>query len=216
MSENFWFNDPAGLFTSSTWTKFVPTPEMKVPEALNAVLRFTIYFSVILFASTGVSAYLATIPLMAIATVVLYRTFPETQKMKETFVSSSAGPQRSLPQVDNPFMNSSLTDILDNPDRPRAADITAPGVREQVNQTFAQTSNLYMDTSDVFDLVQAQRNFHSVPEDDHAGFLKFLNKGGSENQKTTSETYVAIKGTVNELAPPSTLVPAGTKPTFSR
>ena len=216
MSESFWFNDPAGLFTSANWSRFVPTPNMTVPSALNAVLRFTVYFSIVLFAATGVSAYLAAIPLVAVLTIVLFRIFPETQRMKETFVSSNTGSQRTLPAVDNPFMNAPLTDILDNPDRPRAADITAPSVREQVNQTFAQTSNMYMDTTDVFDLIQCQRNFHTVPEDDHAGLLKFLNKGGSANQKTTSETYVTAKGTVDELAAPSVAHPTGTTPSFAR
>lgn len=203
MSETFWFNDPASLFTSDTWTRFVPTPDMPVPAALNAVMRFTIYFSIILLGATGVPAYLAAIPLMAVVTAVLFRIFPETTRMREAFVSSSIGKERSMPAVDNPFMNAQLTDILDNPNRPRAADITAPNVREQVNHTFAQTSNMYMDTSDAFDLIQGQRNFYSVPEDDHAGLLKFLNKGGSANPKILSESYVAAKGTVNELAPPT-------------
>lgn len=216
MSEAFWLNDPAGLFRSDNWTYFVPTPNMPVPAALNAVLRFTIYFSLLLFVTTRVPAYLAAIPLVAVLTIVLHRIFPETQRMKETFVSSNTGAERSLPTIDNPFMNAPLTDILDNPNRPRAADITSPQVREQVNQTFAQTSNMYMDTTDVFDLIQGQRNFHSVPEDDHAGLLKFLNKGGSANQKTTSETYVAAKGTVDELATPSVAFPQGTTPSFAR
>jgi hypothetical protein len=42
MNEVFWFQDPAGLFTSSNWTQFVPLPNMSVGEALNAVFRFTI------------------------------------------------------------------------------------------------------------------------------------------------------------------------------
>jgi hypothetical protein len=216
MSEAFWFNDPAGLFMADNWSKFVPTPDMTVPMALNAVMRFTVYFSIILMGATGVSAYLAAIPLMAVVTVVLYRIFPETQRMRETFVSSYTGGERTMPSIDNPFMNAPLTDILDNPNRPRAADITAPNVREQVNATFAQTSNMYMDTTDAFDMIQSQRNFHSVPEDDHAGLLQFINKGGSASQKTTSETYVAAKGTVSELSAPSVTFPAGTTPSFAR
>ena len=215
MSETFWFNDPASLFTSDTWTRFVPTPDMPVPAALNAVMRFTVYFSVILLAATGIPAYLAAIPLMAVMTVVLFRIFPETTRMREAFVSSNVSAQRTMPAVDNPFMNSSLTDILDNPNRPRAADITAPTVREQVNHAFAQTANMYMDTTDAFDLIQGQRNFHSVPEDDHAGLLKFINKGGSANPKILSETYVAAKGTVSELANPTVGRPSGSTPIVS-
>lgn len=219
---SFWFNDPAGLFTAQNWTQFVPTPNMSVPVALNAVLRFTIYFSFILFAATGSSTYLASIPLMAVVTVVLYRIFPETQKIKEAFngglvVSGYQGEERSLPAIDNPFMNAPLTDILDNPNRPPAADITKPEVRDKVTESFAQTSNLYMDTTDAFDLVQAQRNFHTVPTDDHAGLLKFLAKGGTANEKTLSETYVAAKGTVSELPTQGVAAPpTGTTPALTR
>jgi hypothetical protein len=188
---------------------------MPVPAALNAVMRFTIYFSVILLAATGIPAYLAAIPLMAVMTVVLFRIFPETTRMREAFISSNVGSERTVPAVDNPFMNAQLTDIIDNPNRPRAADITAPTVREQVNRAFAQTANIYMDTTDAYDLLQGQRNFHSVPEDDHAGLLKFINKGGSANPKILSETYVTAKGTVSELPTTTVSRPAGSTPMFS-
>jgi hypothetical protein len=105
-------------------------------------------------------------------------------------------------------MNAPLTDILDNPDRPPApADITTKEVREKINVAFAQTSNIYMDTTDVYDLVQAQRNFHTVPEDDHAGLLKFLGKN-ARSDKVLSESYVVAKGTAEELPVPNAVSPA--------
>jgi hypothetical protein len=110
-------------------------------------------------------------------------------------------------------MNASLADINDNPARPPAADVTDLQVRERVNQSFAQTSNLYMDTTDVFDLVQAQRNFHTVPEDDHAGLLKFL-KGSAPTGKELNEGYVVARGTMAEMPTSSvTAPPRGTTPT---
>lgn len=215
---SFWFHDPAGLFTAQNWTHFVPTPSMTVPEALNAVFRFTIYFSILLFAATGNSSYLSSIPLMAVVTIVLQRIFPETQTIRETYVSGPIvtgyrGEKRSRPEVDNPFMNPKLTDIQDAPNRPPADDVTRADVADQVNRTFAQTSNLYMDTTDAYDLVQSQRNFYTVADDNHEGLLRFLAKGGTANDKTLNETYVPVKGTVDELAPASTEAPPqGTAP----
>jgi hypothetical protein len=120
---------------------------------------------------------------------------------------------KSRPTADNPFMNAPLTDIKDNPNRPPAADVTDMAVRNEVNQAFAQTSNIYMDTTDVYDLVQSQRNFHTVPEDDHAGLLKFLGKN-ARSDKLLSEGYVVAKGTVSELPTQSvSSAPAGTAPT---
>jgi hypothetical protein len=212
--EPFWYDEPSVLFAQDTWSKFVPQPTMTVPEALNTVARFSIYLSLLLFVTTMRPSYMLIIPLVLGFTVVLKTLFPQARKLTEPFVSSYVGEERTLPTPDNPFMNAPLTDILDNPNRPPAAEVTSLAVRDKVNAAFAQTSNLYMDTSDLFDLVQSQRNFHTVPEDDHAGLLKFLGKNGQySNQKGLSETYVVAKGTVTELPTPTPgEAPSGTAP----
>jgi hypothetical protein len=212
MSQPFWYDDPSILFTKDTWYTFVPTPTMTVPEALNAVVRFAVYLSVLLFATSIDPWYLMLIPLVMGVTVFLNYWFPEVKKMTEGFVTSYVGEDKTLPTADNPFMNAPLSDIHVNNDRPPAADITKMDVRDKVNEAFAQTSNIYMDTTDVFDLVQGQRNFHTVPEDDHAGLLKFLGKN-ARTDKLLSEGYVVAKGTVTELPIPSAVrPPEGTSP----
>jgi hypothetical protein len=193
---------------------------MTVRESLNVVVRFSVYLSVLLFVTSRDPWYLLIIPLVMIVTVFLHRTFPEAKKMmSENFVSGPvvtgySGEERSRPTADNPFMNPGLTDILENPDRPPADEITSLRVRDEVNEAFAQTSNIYMDTTDMFNLIQSQRNFHAVPADDHGGFLKFLGKNGQRtNQKGLSEGFVVAKGTVTSLPLPSVSVPpAGASP----
>jgi len=212
MKETFWYFDPAVLFGKDSWYRFVPMANMTVPEALNSVVRFTVYLSALLFLTSMDPMYLLLVPLVMLATIVLNSVFPNTKKMTESFVSSYVGSDRTLPTPDNPFMNASLADINDNPNRPPAAEVTDVQVREQVNQSFSQTSNLYMDTTDVFDLVQAQRNFHTVPEDDHAGLLKFL-RGKAPSGKTLNEGYVVARGTMEEMPNPSIATPpSGTAP----
>jgi hypothetical protein len=212
MKETFWYFDPSVLFGKDSWYRFVPMANMTVPEALNAVVRFTVYLSALLFLTSMDPTYLLLVPLVMLATIVLNSVFPNTKKMTESFVSSYTGTNKSMPTFDNPFMNASLADINDNRKRPPAADVTDLKVRERVNQAFAQTSNIYMDTSDVFDLVQAQRNFHTVPEDDHAGLLKFL-RGKAPSGKALNEGYVVARGTMNEMPNPSiTTPPSGTAP----
>ena len=206
MSEPFWYSDPSILFRSDTWSVFVPTPDMSVPQALNAVVRFSVYLGLLLFLTSMDPWYLLVIPLVMGVSVFLNSWFPQAKKMSEGFVSSYVGTEETLPTEDNPFMNAPLTDILDNPERPPAADVTRVDVRDKVNSAFAQTSNIYMDTTDVFDLVQSQRNLHTVPEDDHGGFLKFLGKN-ARTDKLLSEGYVVAKGTVTELPIPSAVKP---------
>ena len=211
MSEPFWYSQPNVLFSKDSWYKFVPTANMSVPTALNTVVRFAVYLSALLFLSSMDPLYLLMGPLVMVVTILLNGLFPEAKSLKETFVSSYVGPNVSMPTDDNPFMNAPLTDILDNPNRPPAADVTRVDVRDKVNTSFAKTSNMYMDTTDAYEMVQAQRNFHTVPEDDHEGLLQFLGKG-ARSDKLLSEAYVVAKGTVPELPDPSIGKPTGYSP----
>ena len=212
MPQPFWYSDPSVLFTKDTWYVFVPTPAMTVPEALNAVVRFSVYLASLLFLTSLDPWYILLVPVVMGITLFLNTWFPHAKKITETFVTSYVGTDETMPSHNNPFMNASLAEIHVNNDRPPAADVTRLDVRDKVNQAFAQTSNIYMDTTDVFDLVQSQRNFHTVPEDDHAGLLKFLGKG-ARSDKLLSEGYVVAKGTVTELPIPSAVSPPkGTAP----
>jgi hypothetical protein len=202
-TEPFWYYEPNILFAQDTWSKFVPTADMPVSTALNAVVRFSVYLATLLFLSSMRPAYLLIIPLVMGVTIALNMMFPRARKIVESFgnglvVSGYVGDMETRPSNDNPFMNPHLTDILDNPNLPPAADVTRKDIRDEVNAAFAKTSNIYMDTTDIFEMVQAQRNFHTVATDDHAGLLKFLGKG-QRTDKLLSEGYVAAKGTVPGL-----------------
>jgi len=215
-TEPFWYYEPNILFTQDTWSKFVPTADMPVSTALNAVVRFSVYLATLLFLSSMRPSYLLIIPLVMGVTIALNMMFPRARKIVESFgnglvVSGYVGDMETRPSNDNPFMNPHLTDILDNPNLPPAADVTRKDIRNEVNAAFAKTSNIYMDTTDIFEMVQAQRNFHTVATDDHAGLLKFLGKG-QRTDKLLSEGYVAAKGTVPGLPSDQSIdTPTGTQ-----
>lgn len=195
--ETFWLNDPANLFTKDNWTHFVPTNAMTVPEALNAVVRFSIYFSFMLTIVTANTNYLLFVPVVMLMTIFLARLYPRTQVMKETFLNRG---KYATPQSNNPFMNVLFTDYVDNPERSAAPpDITNEGVKESIDEAFAETHDLFMDTSDKYALSQSARNFvtqaaTTIPND-LDGFQKFLNKD-NVSRKEDSETYVIAKGSM--------------------
>jgi hypothetical protein len=170
---------------------------MTVDQSLNAVVRFVTYLSGLLFLCSMDFRYILYIPVTMLITVALHKWFPVAKEMfrGSPTVSSYVGKDTTKPTVDNPFMNPTLVDINENPNKPPPADITSREARDKVNASFAQTSNLYMDTSDVYANMQSQINFHSVPIDDHAGLLKFM-KGGKGSDKILNEGYVPAKGTL--------------------
>ena len=97
MSQPFWYDDPSILFRSDTWSRFVPTPKMSDPDALNAVVRFSAYLSVLLFLTSLDPWYLLIVPVVMGLTIFLRGWFPEAKKMVESFVTSYVGEDETLP-----------------------------------------------------------------------------------------------------------------------
>jgi hypothetical protein len=227
MPEQIWFKNPTVLFDRDTWSKFVPTKDMTTAEALNSVVRFSTYFSLILFMATGVGGYVLAIPLVMVTTVILHTLFPNGKTI-ESFIGKEvtrAGPEYTMPSKENPFMNVLLTEIQDNPNRPDAASTSRRDVKADIYKSFQATSDLHMDTTDLFDQSQAMRTFHTLQSakvpNDLDGFKKWLAKGldepdysstaPSRHAKILSEGHVAAKGSMRGL-PNSTSKPAGTAP----
>jgi hypothetical protein len=227
MPEQIWFKNPTVLFDRDTWSKFVPTKDMSTTEALNSVVRFSTYFSLILFMATGVGGYVLAIPIVMVTTAILHTLFPNGKTI-ESFIAkegSNAGPEYTMPSKENPFMNVLLTEIQDNPNRPDAASTSRRDVKAEVYKSFQATSDLHMDTTDLFDQSQAMRTFHTLQSskvpNDLDGFKKWLSKGLDEpdysstaparHAKLLNEGYVAAKGSMKSL-PNSTSKPAGTAP----
>ena len=196
--EKFWLDDPANLFTN--WSRFLPTNEMTVPEALNAVVRFTIYSSLLISVITHKTWYLLLVPLVMFASVFLVKMFPTTQILKETF-SGTAPTRYATPTASNPFMNVLFTDYVDNPARPPAPNINEPHVKESIDEAFSKTSDLFMDTSNKYGLMQSARQWMSqasttIPND-LEGYQKFLNRD-NVSRKHDSEAYVVAKGSTSK------------------
>jgi hypothetical protein len=232
MTEQIWYKDPASLFLRESWYKFVPMVNMPVSEALNAVLRFTIYFTCIMAATTGETQYFLIIPIVMIATALFDQILPNGTTLESFSIKAvskgSAKGKLTMPTDNNPFMNVLLTEIQDDPNRGDAAPINQRDVKEKIYKSFQHTNDLYMDTTDLFDQSQAMRTFHTMQSatvpNDLDGFKKWLAKGLDEpdyssaaparHAKTASEGYVEAKGSMKMLSS-STSKPTGTSPSPS-
>jgi hypothetical protein len=146
---------------------------------------------------TANTNYLLFVPVVMLMTIFLARLYPRTQVMKETFALKG---KYASPQSSNPFMNVLFTDYVDDPTRSSAPpDITNDGVKESIDEAFAETHDLFMDTTDKYALSQSARNFvtqasTTIPNDLN-GFQEFLNKD-NVSRKEQSETYVVAKGSM--------------------
>ena len=183
--EIFWLDDPANLFTKDTWTRFVPTNEMTVPEALNAVVRFSIYFSFLMSFITGNANYLLFVPVILMLSVVLVKVYPETQILKEAF-NNKDHTKFEKPKQSNPFMNVLIPEIKYDPERPEAASVDDPTVKQQLDDMFR--TNFFNDPTDVFGKSQDQRQFITMPStsipNDRESFMKWCYNITPQNCKS--------------------------------
>lgn len=224
MPEQIWFKEPTVLFAPDTWSKFVPTKEMTTAEALNSVVRFSTYFSVLLFLSTGVTGYVMAVPIVMVSSILLFNLFPNGKTIESFTAKATPAESYTKPTAENPFMNVLLTEIQDDPQRPDAAPTNRRDVKAEMYKAFQHTTDLHMDTTDLFDQTQAMRTFHTLQSakvpNDLDGFKAWLSKGldapdyssaaPARNAKSGSETYVKAKGSMS--LPSSTTKPTGTEP----
>jgi hypothetical protein len=226
MGEQIWFKNPSVLFDRDTWTRFVPTKDMTTAEALNSVVRFAVYFSVILYFASGNGSYLIAIPVVMATTILLQNLFPNGKTI-ESFIGKEETKSESytMPSGANPFMNVLLTEIGDDPQRPDAAPTNRKDVKAEIHKSFQKTSDIYMDTTDLFDQTQAMRTFHTIQSsrvpNDLEGFKKWLSKdldapdysstAPARHAKILNEGHIAAKGSMASL-PSSTSKPSGTVP----
>jgi len=226
MPDQIWFKNPTVLFERDTWSKFVPTKEMTTAEALNSVVRFSTYFSLILFVATGVGGYVMSIPIVMVVTILLHNLFPNGKTI-ESFIANDEkiGKAYTMPTKENPFMNVLLTELLDDPNRQDAAPTNRRDIKVEIMKSFKETSDIHMDTSDLFDQTQSMRTFHTMQSatvpNDLDGFKKWLSKdldkpdyssaAPARQGKILNEGHVAAKGSMRNL-PNSTTKPTGTTP----
>lgn len=185
--EPFWYNDFSALYNPNYITKFFPTKDMTLAESLNAGVRFTFYFSVLMFLYKGTSSTLfITIIALAITYYIWQRQPPEKLRFDEAF-NGSAVINTLSPTYNNPFMNPNLVvldpktflkkdnkiikfDVNHHIDNNKDVEIKAA-----VEDKF--TARLYQGVSDVFNKENSQRQFYHVPSrtypNDQGSFAKW-------------------------------------------
>lgn len=181
-----WYRDPQAAFLDpDVIAKILPESGTPLQEQINAMMRFAIYFGVLLsLFHRSVLPAVYIISGMAIFTVLL--DYHDKQKnasidgfKKRLNLATKDGDEErfcTLPTRDNPFMNVMPADNADFPDRPEACDVTAPDVQEDVDRNFFH--KLYRNSDDIYGREVSSRQFYTMPvttiPNDSVGFAEWL------------------------------------------
>ena len=172
-----WIKDISVLFEESRLLEFYPTKEMSPNEKLNAIMRLSIYSTILLYFFSKNSKYLFIIVLASLFTYMKYK------RNIENFESNCGCDdiQKPIrPTADNPFMNINLiTDT--NKDLDKApVSYNKPELKKKIDKAFGET--LYKDVSDLYGKRNSQRNFYTMPSttipNQQTSFAKWLYQTG--------------------------------------
>jgi len=160
LHDGCWVDDYMILFSGNRLNEFFPSQQFSYAENLNAIVRFSIYCSIILylFGNSYIVFYIA---IGAFATTYILWTFRDITEgfsEKEMFKGDTSKQLLVEPTIDNPFMNVLLTDYVDKPDR---QVVTKETLDDEIEDKFY--FNLYREVGDVYEKNHSERQFFTMP-----------------------------------------------------
>ena len=167
----FWSDKISILYDKNFLLDIIPKKEYDLNRKLNALLRFTIYYSLIVFLMDTKKKYVLTFIIgMAIFTYLIEYKYKDafmdkvnnklmnnTHDMNINDLSSDC----RIPTKDNPFMNPLLADFGSDKSKPACQSYNNKGVQRVTEDYFEE--DLYKDVNDIFGKENSQRQFFSVP-----------------------------------------------------
>jgi len=167
-----WYQDLRVLF-GPRFYEFWPTADQTFDEKINAVTRFAIYATLILYLVRRdpkiVLGGIAIVGAVAVAHALgggsaadkkTTETFMNDIGENAIFASAKPSPGKcARPSDANPFGNVLLTDFVDNPARAEACDYEE--VEDEAKKAF--NARLYRNLDDVYEKKNSQRQFYTMP-----------------------------------------------------
>jgi len=165
-SDKFWLEDPMVLFRNQNYYVIFPTNSMSKIEILNALSRFFLYLAILFLLFSRDTGYIY-IPIIGIIIIIFlyYIQKGDTDdNVHEDFCRGNECNKITVcqtPTRGNPFMNVTVADLMDRPDRPPACVATDKTIKEEIDENY--NYNLFKDVDDVFDRGYSQRQFYTTP-----------------------------------------------------
>jgi len=175
-----WYEDPIKfLINKDNWFSIIPDSDMSLENQLNSLVMFSIYFAMIMLIIRNDTRILYIVIFTCLLTWMFHK-----HKVSENFAQKDLYNKMNIgkdpindkycvkPTKNNPFMNVSLKDYDEFPNRPSACKDND----DVVNDLFKQGAPV--DETDVFGVKGGDRQFFTnpsttIPNDDNA-FRNFL------------------------------------------
>lgn len=197
-TERIWYENLQGFVTNENYYVILPSQYMTLEEKLNALLRFFIYLGVVLAVLKSNYKYLFFGIVAAMLSILLYQHEKNSKQWAEAFLESKDldivdNQVCARSTVENPFMNPTIVDIQESPDRPAACSVENERVQQVIEDNFE--ARLFRDVSDLYGNQSSQRQFYTVPSttipNDQTAFAKWLFSTGPTCKEGNGEQCMA-------------------------
>ena len=213
------------LLSSDKLFEIIPNSDMKYNEKINAITRFTLYLSILLYLASGnyLYFYIVLVTILIIYLVYVFNgkesfnqyeldkskedTSEDNDNLSTVNLDNSKEDKCKNPTKNNPLMNPLIGEsTYDN----KACDIKDNKILESVDKKFC--NKLFQDTSNIFNNRFEQRAFYTTPNtetpNDQSSFAKWLyntpvmcsiGNTGSHIELQNSKSCAYNYKTLNEL-----------------
>ena len=183
--ERIWYSDPKHFLNMDNAPKIIPLKSMSFVQQLNAVMRFSLYFSAIMFLVKRDLLVWYFALFIGLLTVFMHEFYQRNTSMqKELYDKINIMYDQhkdsfcAMPSKDNPFMNVLMNEYTQFPNRPDACNINNTKIKQKAEDHFDH--NVYKDVDDIWGRKTSSRNWHTVPSaqipNDRESFQQWLYK----------------------------------------
>ena len=193
VKDPIWYKNVDILFSKNRLDEFFPTKDQTLEEKLNAIMRLSVYISILLSVYNKNYKYLYVAFGMGLLTYFAYSQYSQNSNntnlqstnVENTLENLDMNMENEVnctkPSLDNPIMNVTMKDYMNIQDgeivdRPPACDISDPEIKREADEMF--NNNLYKNIDDVFGKMNSQRQFFTMPwttiPNDQDSFAKWL------------------------------------------
>jgi hypothetical protein len=177
-----WYNSPYNIFENMT--EFFPFKDLSNERKINALARLALYFTILIIIFNEDHNWL----ILSILLLILSFFLGYTEKFTTELNAESC----QKPTKDNPFMNYTVGDLIDNPYREGACKYD--NVKNEIQKEFR--AHVFADSSDLWGRNINDRNFFTNPNtsivNDQTGFANWL-LGSSGECKTTGKNCLKVR-----------------------
>ena len=168
----FWYNQPNILIDKNSLFEIFPVKEYDTVRKLNAVLRFSIYYTIIVFLYNRSTNIFAVPVVTALITYFIWSKNSSIQINNVDTQLRNDDPNLislqdhnigcTLPNKHNPFMNTPFFDVAADKELPQSCtSYDNKGIQRKIEKEFDK--GLYRNYTDIFGKENSQRQFFTVP-----------------------------------------------------